>query len=252
MIDEALLTLEQVTKRFDGLVPLNKVTLTFGPATLSAIVGPNEAGKTTVFNVAQGIVTPDSGRILYRCQQIGGRAPHKVARLGIGRLFQDNRIFAQMGVLDNVTVARTSSTCESPLTGIVWPVIGSNWERQNQETAEQWLKFADLWKDRDSLAEKLSYGQQRKLTFARLLNSGAECLLLDEPTAGLAPEAAADLLGLIQQIVALGKTVVMIEHNLEAVERVADTVYVLNRGRVVRTGEARDVLGDPSVKELFT
>ena len=77
-----------------------------------------------------------------------------------------------MGVLDNVTVARTSSTCESPLTGIVWPVIGSNWERQNQETAEQWLKFADLWKNRDSLAEKLSYGQQRKLTFARLLNSG--------------------------------------------------------------------------------
>ena len=239
-----ILELCDVTVSFGGVRALDRVTVRFPTARVSSIIGANGAGKTTAFNVAGGLVRPDSGRVIYRGRVLNGRPPYAIARLGLGRLFQAPRVFGKMTSLENVAVGHNGGLVESPLTGAMWPVLCGDRERQNLDRARYYLEFVGLADECDRPAEYLSYGQQKRLCIARLLNSGADCLLLDEPTAGVQRGAVLGILDLVKQIVEAGKTVVMIEHNLEAVQRISDLVFVLECGHFTTPAESARVMAD--------
>lgn len=242
MAEKAPLELRSVTKRFGGLVALDSVSAAFYAGQVTSIIGPNGAGKTTAFNVIGGFTDLHAGQIVYRGEVLNGCSPHSIARRGLGRLFQEPRPFDRMTVLENVAAGANAGCGRSAILGLLWPLIGGKQEAANLESARHWLRFVGLAAEADRQAVCLSFGQQKRLALARLLNTGADCLLLDEPTAGITHHAASVLLALIRKLADQGKTVVMIEHNMHAVRQISDVVYVMKDGCVVATGRPEVVM----------
>jgi len=236
------LELRGVKKSFGGVRALDDVSVVFESGRVTCLVGPNGAGKTTLFNVVTGFLAVDAGEVLLAGRQLGGLAPHEVARLGVGRLFQDVRVFSKMSLLDNVAVAGKHSGGETVLAGILWPLVGGGFERTNLERSKQYLELVGLSDCVEKWAEHLSYGQQKLLAIARLLNSGADCVLLDEPTAGVHPLMVARLTKVIRTLAELGKTVVVIEHNLRWVEEIGEWAHFMVDGRIETSGLPAEVL----------
>lgn len=247
----SILELENVSKSFDGLRAVDRVSLGFEAGKITALIGPNGAGKTTVFNLISGFLRPDEGAITYRGRNIAGLAPWHIAQLGIGRLFQDVRLFDRMTVKDNVLAAFRKQKGESALMSVIarWKVTKE--ERLLLEQTMRLLKFVGLADQAEELAENLSYGQQKLLAIARLLAADADVLLLDEPTAGVNPQMVGTLLDVIRRLAAEGKTVVVIEHNMNVVIEIADWVYFMDEGQVVSFGLPNEVLGDPEVRAAY-
>ncbi len=238
-----IVELRHVTKNFEGVRALDDVTLLFHAGTVTSIVGSNGAGKTTVLNTANGLCAADSGLVLLDGKRVNGLPAFQLARLGIGRLFQDSRVFSDMTALDNVMVGRAPGTLKLLWTSLFWPWLDRGSEAVNRADALECLQFVGLEKEAWRCAGNLSYGQQKLLAVARLLHSGARCMLLDEPTAGLRTEAVHDILNLLQKIARTGKAVVMVEHNIDAVGRISDFLYLLCDGHVRESGPANRVLG---------
>lgn len=226
----ATLALDQVTKSFDGVCALNCVNAVFDPGSVICIIGPNGAGKTTLFAVASGFVRPDHGEVTYAGRPITRLSPHRIARLGLGRLFQDLRLFRHLSVLENVAVANQELRGEHPLASLLWPLIGGHHERKNLLCARRHLEVAGLTDCADQPAEYLSYGQQKLLAITRLLNSNMQCMLLDEPTVGLSPAMVSRVISVIRALAEEGRTIVVVEHDLAVVRELADCVYVMEDG----------------------
>jgi ABC-type branched-subunit amino acid transport system ATPase component len=250
-IDVTDLELRGIAKAFGGNCALRDVSVGLEHGLVTCIVGPNGAGKTTLFNVVSGFVTPDTGEVLYRGRRINGLPAHEVARLGIGRLFQDVRVFTRMTLLENVTVASKRNVAENPAVALCWPWIGGKEEKENIERARGYLEFVGLAELASYCAEDVSYGQQKLLAVARLLNNDADCFLLDEPTAGVNPERVIDLLTVIRKLAESGHAVVVIEHNLQSVRQLADWVYVMDAGSIEAFGSPSEVLHDSALQRLF-
>jgi ABC-type branched-subunit amino acid transport system ATPase component len=248
-----LLSVDNISKHFDGVHAVEHVSLILEPQRIFALIGPNGSGKTTLFNLLNGFLRPDEGTILYKGQGIARCSPWNVAKMGIGRLFQDVRVFPKMTVLDNMLVAAQGNSGES-----WWRPIFQNRQVRRQEgeirkKALKWLEFVDLIEHSLMYAEDLSYGQQKLLAIARLLMSGADILLLDEPSAGVHPIMVESIFNLIRRMVDYeGKTVFFIEHDLETVSKIADWVYYMNQGHLVAQGELDVVLNAPSVKSFYS
>jgi ABC-type branched-subunit amino acid transport system ATPase component len=236
------LQLRGLSKRFGGTIALDAVSAHFSPGQVASIVGANGAGKTTVFNLIGGFVKPDAGEVVYRGAVLNGKRIHAIARRGVERTFQQPRVFGGMSVLDNVATAGAHVSGESAMWALLWPLVGSGRESANLAKSRRWLEFVQLESEAERPAATLSFGQQKRLDLARLLNSDADCLLLDEPTAGLKHEAAKAILGMIRRMADEGKTVVMIEHNLDAVQSVSDVVHLMDRGRILDSGPPARVL----------
>ncbi|MBN1155652.1 ABC transporter ATP-binding protein [candidate division KSB1 bacterium] len=247
----SILELENVTKAFDGVLAVDKLSLGFDEAKITALIGPNGAGKTTIFNLICGLIRPDSGAISYRTKNITGLAPWHVAQQGIGRLFQDVRLFERLTVNDNILAAFKNQTGENAFLSVVvpWKVVRE--ERSFLERALQLLEFVGLADKANDLAENLSYGQQKLLSIARLLALDADVLLIDEPTAGVNPTMVASLLEFIRRLAKEGKTIVVIEHNMNVVVEIADWVCFMNQGQVESFGLPNEVLGDPEVRAAY-
>jgi ABC-type branched-subunit amino acid transport system ATPase component len=249
-MSQIVLECRRLTKAFDGIKAVDNVSLSVERQRIVAIIGPNGAGKTTLFNLCTGFLHPDSGSIRFKGQDITRLAPNQITLLGIARTFQDLRLIRQMTVLENVLLAMPRQAGEG-----FWGAIGgrrsSREERTNHEQAMEWLKFVGLANKASDLAGALSYGQQKLLGLACCLATGAEMLMLDEPVAGVEPATADRILEYLRHLPSRGKTVVFIEHNLLAVQAVANRVVVMDEGKVVAEGSWERVSQEARVLEAY-
>jgi ABC-type branched-subunit amino acid transport system ATPase component len=246
-----ILELDNITKSFDGICAVDDVSMGFEAGKITCLIGPNGAGKTTLFNLITGFLRADGGRISYRGQEITNCAPWRIAHLGVGRLFQDVHIFRRLPALENVMAAFKNQAAESALLAVVAPWRIAKSERAAARQGRALLAAVGLEDMDEMLAEDLSYGQQKLLSIARLLALDADILLLDEPTAGVSPSRIKELLHLMRRLARDGKTIVVIEHNMNVVFEIADWVFFLDRGQVASFGMPHEVLGDPEVRAAY-
>jgi branched-chain amino acid transport system ATP-binding protein len=247
-----VLVLENVTKRFGGLVAVNNVSLTLDKGDLVGLIGPNGAGKTTVFNLLTGVYAPTSGSIRFNGREITGLRPHQIARLGICRTFQNIRLFPDLSVLDNVRTA--ASLHENVgLWGTVFRTARfARAEAEVTQEAERLLGLLDLLDLKDEVARNLPYGDQRRLEIARALATRPQLLLLDEPAAGMNPQESADLMRLIRRLKGeFGLTILLIEHDMSVVMGVCERILVLDYGTPIAHGTPGEIRGDPKVIEAY-
>jgi branched-chain amino acid transport system permease protein len=246
-----LLQAEGVHKAYGGVVPTNHVSLALRPGHVHALIGPNGAGKTTLLNILSGIVPADRGRIQFNGQDITESRASQVCQLGIGRTFQNLKLFSHMSVLDNVLVGL------HPHLGVgFWPCLlglpaARREEAAAREEALRLLRFAGLEQRTHEEAGSLPYGLQRRLELCRALATHPRLLLLDEPAAGLNPQETEELTALIGRIAALGITVLLIEHHMDLVMAVSDHVVVLDQGRKIAEGTPQQVQIDPQVVAAY-
>lgn len=228
------LVLQNVTKSFDGVHAVENVSASFSAGKVTVIAGGNGAGKTTLFNLIAGVVRPDTGKILYGGQELTKLAPWQIAQCGIGRLFQEVRVFRKMSVTDNVLAAFPNQPGERLLKTLFRPSKVRKIEEGNRVKANNYLQFVGLNEYRDSWAETLSHGNQKLLAIARLLASDSEVLLLDEPSAGVSPAMIEKLIDVIRRLALEGKVVIVIEHNQAVIEKLSDRIVQMETGRIVR------------------
>jgi branched-chain amino acid transport system ATP-binding protein/branched-chain amino acid transport system permease protein len=247
----SILELQNVSKHFGGICAADKISLDLDGGRITALIGPNGAGKTSVFNIIGGFLKPDSGAVYYRGRDITGLAPWRIARLGIGRMFQDVRVFARLKVKDNVMAAFKGQRGESALASVIARRGVMREEQSLARKAMELLEFVSLADKAEDLAENLSFGEQKLLSMARLLAADADVFLLDEPTAGINPQRIDSILRVIREVALGGKTVVIIEHNMSVVAEITGWVYFMDEGRVILRGLPGEVLGDPEVKATY-
>lgn len=247
-----VLALENVTKKFGGLVAVNGVNLTLEKGDLAGLIGPNGAGKTTIFNLLTGVYAPTSGTITFNGRSIGGKRPHEIARLGLCRTFQNIRLFPDLTVLDNV---RTSASLHENC-GLIGTILrtGGFYRAEKEVTAEaeRLLELLGLLDLKDESARNLPYGDQRRLEIARALAARPEVLLLDEPAAGMNPQESLDLMHLIRRLRdEFGLTILLIEHDMTVVMGVCEKITVLVYGQPIAHGTPAEIRANPKVIEAY-
>lgn len=242
-----VLEIHNVTQEFGGLRALEKVDVTVELGEIFGLIGPNGAGKTTLFNLVTGIYAPTKGDIFFKNQRLNGMAPHAIASLGIGRTFQNIRLFQQQSVLDNVKVGMHGVTRQG-----LWPAIlhlpsANKEEREIEERAMELLSLVGLADKAGEYADNLAYGEQRRLEIARALGINPALLLLDEPAAGMNATEKEDLMLLIRDIRSMGITILLVEHDMHLVMNICTRVAVLDYGRKIADGSPEMVKADERV-----
>ena len=249
--DAVMLEAQGLYKAYGGVIPTHNISLTLRPGHIHSLIGPNGAGKTTLLNILSGIVQPDQGTVKLFGKDITRLGASEVCTLGIGRTFQNLRLFAHMSVLENVLVG-LHSHLEA---GIAASMLRTPGSRQEEAAARSeamaLLRFAGLEARAHAPAGSLPYGLQRRLEIARALATHPRLLLLDEPAAGLNPQETQELIGLIRQISGLGITVMLIEHHMDLVMAVSDHVVVLDHGEKIAEGSPQEVQADPAVIKAY-
>jgi branched-chain amino acid transport system ATP-binding protein len=247
-----LLVATDVRKEFGGLIAVNDVDFTIPQGSIVSLIGPNGAGKTTFFNMLTGVYKPTSGQIVFDGVDLTGKPPHAITQLGIGRTFQNIRLFQQMTALENVLVGMHSRLRG----GIVRTVLRTpglkRQEREAADRARELLRFCSLTGGDDDWARNLSYGDQRRLEVARALATEPKLLLLDEPTAGMNPQETAAFTAFVAKLrTEQDLTVLMIEHDMKVVMGISDRVTVLDYGEKIAEGAPKDVQKDERVIEAY-
>jgi len=239
------LTVVNVTKRFGGVAALNRVSINVRERSITLIIGPNGSGKSTLLNVVSGVYKPDSGRIYIFGTDVTDWEPHRRARLGVARTFQNPRVFPRLTVLENMLVG---GYCGRLIPRRSWGVE----ERELSERAFSILKALKLDHLWDVPAAKLSGGQAKLLELGRALMRGAKLILMDEPLAGVNPALAHEIMGgLVRLRDLLGITMLIIEHRLDIVSSYVDHVYAMANGSVIAEGSPDTVMRHPAVVEAY-
>jgi branched-chain amino acid transport system ATP-binding protein len=246
-----LLETRDLSKTFGGLKAVQKINLRIEPNRIFSVIGPNGAGKTTFFNCLSGIYRPDGGSILLDGKDITGRAPHEVCRLGLCRTFQNIRLFPEMSVLENILVAQFQHRSLSPLPLLLHSPHFREQEQQNRNEALGFLDFVGLARYADEMSGNLAYGLQRRLEIARALATHPRLLLLDEPAAGMNPQEALEMVGLISRIRERGLAILLIEHHMKVVMTISDEILVLDHGVPIAHGAPEQVRNDPQVIKAY-
>lgn len=247
-----LLEVKDLTKNFGGLTAVGDVTMELHEGELVGLIGPNGAGKTTLFNLLTGVYEPSEGTITLAGTLLNGKAPSKIASLGLGRTFQNIRLFKNMTVLENVLIGLGNhGKAEVFASFFRLPAFYKN-EESLKTKAIELLKIFDLDGDVDTLAKNLPYGQQRRLEIVRALATEPKILFLDEPAAGMNPQETAELTQLIRKIKEeFNITIMLIEHDMSLVMEVTERIYVLEYGRLIAHGSPQDIKNNPRVIEAY-
>lgn len=242
-----MLRIEGITKVFGGLTALENVTFSIKKGEITGIIGPNGAGKTTLFNIITGIYTQTSGGIFFDGNNISNYPPEKLARLGLVRTFQNIELFGHMTVLENVMVGLHTKS-KSGIISCSFKLPGHlKEERSIREKALQLLDFNGIRDLADVTAGNLPFGKGRLLEIARAMALDPIIILMDEPAAGLNTRETAQLADTIVKLKASGVTVVLVEHDMELVMDICDSIVVLDLGRKLATGTPREIQANPDV-----
>jgi branched-chain amino acid transport system ATP-binding protein len=247
-----ILIAKAVRKEFGGLLAVNDVDFTIPEGKIVSLIGPNGAGKTTFFNVLTGVYRPTAGRIVFDGHEVGGEPPHVITKLGVGRTFQNIRLFPQMTAKENVLVgmhARLKS-------GILGSIFGMPRVRKEERGADQrareLLAYTGLRGRDHQLARNLPYGDQRRLEVARALATEPKLLLLDEPTAGMNPQETVTFMDFVSHLREdRSLSILMIEHDMRVVMGISERVTVLDYGETIAEGTPKEIQKDERVIEAY-
>jgi branched-chain amino acid transport system ATP-binding protein len=246
-----LLEVSSITKRFGGLVAVNRVSFQVRRGEILGMIGPNGAGKTTVFNMITGIYRPDEGSIRLDGRELVGLRPHDITTLGIARTFQTIRLFPNLTVMENVMAGQFCRT----RAGVWDAIVRSRRHRQEEEAiveeADRQLAFMGLSHLAEELARNLPYGLQRRLEIARALATRPKLLVLDEPAGGLNDQETRELMDSVVRIRDSGITVFLIEHDMTLVMGICDRIIVLDNGEKIAEGTPREIQTHPRVIEAY-
>jgi len=247
-----LLVAIQIRKEFGGLLAVNDLDFTIPQRSIVSLIGPNGAGKTTFFNMLTGLYKPTSGTIVFDGTDITDKPPHAITKLGVGRTFQNIRLFPQMTALENVLVGMHSRLKGGILGSILGTPRVRREEREATEKARELLSYAGLRRVDHELAESLSYGDQRRLEVARALATEPKLLLLDEPTAGMNPQETVTFLNFVSKLREERPiAILLIEHDMKVVMGASERVTVLDYGEKIAEGTPREIQHDERVIEAY-
>src|SRR6186997_2836458 len=247
-----LLIATGVRKVFGGLVAVNDVDFSIPEKAIVSLIGPNGAGKTTFFNMLTGVYKPTGGQVIFDGFDVTGKPPHAVTEKGIGRTFQNIRLFHNMTALENTLVGMHSRLKSGVLKSVLRPPGQKREEREAHQRAHELLEFSGLRGRDDEFARNLSYGDQRRLEVARALATEPKLLLLDEPTAGMNPQETADFTAFVSRLrEEQGLSVLLIEHDMRVVMGISDRVTVLDYGEKIAEGKPEEIQKDQRVIEAY-
>lgn len=251
MTDSPALLIEGLEKRFGEMAVLNDIHAALPVGGVTAFVGPNGAGKTTLFHTITGDLSPDAGMVTMNGENITNLPPWRIARKGLGKMFQDVRLFEGLSILENVLLALHEHSSQT-----VWASLTGRWRQRKSiphliAKAEFWLEKTGVEPPWDRPAADLSFGNKKLLAMARLMAGRFSVLLLDEPTSGVSPPMIERMAGLIQELSANGITVALIEHNFSFVRDIAQECYLLREGHIHDAGPTDRVLDKPENREIL-
>lgn len=250
-MSKKLLEIKDILVKFGGVTALNNVNLHVSEGEIAALIGPNGAGKTTVFNIVTGYYTPTSGDVILDGESIVGLRPYKIARKGLGRTFQNIRLFGDMTAVENVATAADALN----KSGLVGSLIGVPRSRRDEKEvmakAHELLEFIGLDHRAHQMAKNLPYGDQRRLEIARALALNPKVLLLDEPAAGFNPQEKVELGDLIKKIRDRGYAVLLIEHDMSLVMKISDRISVLDFGQKIAEGKPEEIQNNQRVIDAY-
>ncbi|MDI3481716.1 MAG: branched-chain amino acid transport system ATP-binding protein [Tepidanaerobacteraceae bacterium] len=246
-----LLEGKNLTMIFGGLAALDSVDITIEEGEILSLIGPNGAGKTTLFNLITGVYSPTRGSICFKQKEIINMKPYDITKMGIARTFQNIRLFGEMSVLDNVIIGQHCRT----RTGVVGAILRTSAvkkeEKKVHDRAMEILNFVGLDNEAAEKAKNLPYGKQRRLELARALATEPDLMLLDEPAAGMNPQETNELIELIGKLNDMGKTVLLIEHDMKLVMGISQRIMVLDYGKKIADGPPEKIRNDEKVIKAY-
>jgi branched-chain amino acid transport system ATP-binding protein len=246
-----LLEVRNLSKHFGGIRAIEEISFSVKNGAIQSIIGPNGAGKTTLFNCLTGFLRPTRGSIIFREKEITGMSADRVSRLGMSRTFQNIRLFREMSVLENVMVAQ-HPMIRAGLVSAVLRLSGfAREEREVRERSLEHLAFLGLEALAEKTAGSLAYGLQRKIEIARTMATGAALILLDEPTAGMNPQETEEMMTIIRNLGEMGKTIILIEHDMKVVMGISERIVVIDHGVKIAEGLPQEIRNDPMVIEAY-
>jgi ABC-type branched-subunit amino acid transport system ATPase component len=246
-----VIRLESVHKRFGGVVVANDINLSLAKGEILGLIGPNGAGKTSLFNLISGVVPLDAGRIFLGGRRIDRMPLYRRARAGVSRTWQHMRLFHTMTTMENMLVAPRVCHGESLTKVLFSPGATSREQKDLQERARSLLRRLELDDAADKLVSELPFGQQKLIGLARALMHGGDCLLLDEPMAGVEGRAYETMQSVVREEATAGRAVCVVEHNISFIKDLCNRAVFMANGRIIQTGTVDELLGSSVLTELY-